>query len=144
MTLTQDPDIPTDPRSCFVPQWVWNFLLGFFAPRIASDIGPLILLIFFGCLIFGFFYVWLFVPEVKGLSLEEVDELYRANIKPWKSASWRPASRVSHSHGTGKRRVVHGEIVDDDDDVSDRVDEKSPNGPEPEKAVVDEKRVENA
>jgi len=27
--------------------WVWNFLLSFFSPRIAADIGPLILLIFF-------------------------------------------------------------------------------------------------
>ncbi|KAI0803285.1 general substrate transporter [Irpex lacteus] len=41
--------------------WLWNFLLSFFSPRIASDIGPLILLIFFGMLTFGFFYVWLFI-----------------------------------------------------------------------------------
>lgn len=35
-------------------------------------IGPLILLIFFGMLTFGFVYVWLCIPETKGLSLEEV------------------------------------------------------------------------
>jgi len=70
--------------------WLWNFLLSFFSPRIANDIGPLILLIFFGMLVFGFFYVWLFVPETKGLSLEEVDEMYRAKVKPWKSADWTP------------------------------------------------------
>ncbi len=52
--------------------WLWNFLLSFFAPRIAARIGPLILLIFFGMLVFGFGYVWLFIPETKGLSLEEV------------------------------------------------------------------------
>lgn len=97
------------------------------------------------------------MPEVKGLSLEEVDELYRANIKPWKSASWRPASR-GVSHGKG-RRVVHGEIVDDDDDESDAVsdhanrargDQKTPRGGpemeqnENEKTAVEEKQVENA
>ncbi|KAF8917917.1 hypothetical protein CPB85DRAFT_1249955 [Mucidula mucida] len=38
--------------------WLWNFLLSFFAPRIAEDIGPLILLIFFGMLTFGWFYVY--------------------------------------------------------------------------------------
>lgn len=32
----------------------------------------MILLIFFGMLTFGFAYVWLFVPETKGLTLEEV------------------------------------------------------------------------
>ena len=52
--------------------WIWNFLLSFFAPRIANDIGPLILLIFFGMLVFGYIYVYLFIPETKGLSLEEV------------------------------------------------------------------------
>ena len=42
-------------------------------------------------LIFGFVYVYFAIPEVKGLSLEEVDELYRAGVKPWNSAGWRPA-----------------------------------------------------
>lgn len=70
--------------------WLWNFLLGFFAPRIADDIGPLILMIFFGMLIFGYGYVYLFVPETKGLSLEEVDEMYRSGVKPWNSANWKP------------------------------------------------------
>ncbi|KAJ6479188.1 general substrate transporter [Mycena vitilis] len=70
--------------------WLWNFLLGFFAPRIADDIGPLILLIFFGVLVFGFGYVYLCIPETKGLSLEEVDEMYRSGVKPWHSASWTP------------------------------------------------------
>ncbi|KDQ51113.1 hypothetical protein JAAARDRAFT_140816 [Jaapia argillacea MUCL 33604] len=70
--------------------WVWNFLLSFFSPRIAARIGPLVLLIFFGMLVFGFVYVWLFIPETKGLSLEEVDELYRSGVKPWNSSSWKP------------------------------------------------------
>ncbi|KZT74921.1 general substrate transporter [Daedalea quercina L-15889] len=76
--------------------WVWNFLLSFFSPRIADDIGPLILLIFCGMLVFGFVYVYLFIPETKGLSLEEVDELYRARIPPWQSSSWRPAEKHIH------------------------------------------------
>ncbi|KAL0570652.1 hypothetical protein V5O48_011300 [Marasmius crinis-equi] len=70
--------------------WLWNFLLSFFAPKIAADIGPLILLIFFGMLVFGFVYVWFAIPETKGLSLEEVDEMYRAGIKPWHSVGWKP------------------------------------------------------
>ncbi|RDB29189.1 Hexose transporter 2 [Hypsizygus marmoreus] len=70
--------------------WLWNFLLSFFAPRIAEDIGPLILLIFFGMLLFGYVYVYLFIPETKGLSLEEVDEMYRSGVKPWNSADWKP------------------------------------------------------
>ncbi|GJF00199.1 MFS sugar transporter [Phanerochaete sordida] len=78
--------------------WIWNFLLSFFAPRIANDIGPLILLIFFGMLVFGYGYVWLCIPETKGLSLEEVDEMYRARVRPWASAGWRPADKPLHDH----------------------------------------------
>ncbi|KAI9067199.1 general substrate transporter [Trametes sanguinea] len=85
--------------------WIWNFLLSFFAPRIANDIGPLILLIFFGMLVFGFVYVWLFIPETRGLSLEEVDEMYRSGVKPWNSSSWRPAEKHIHDHD-GKSAVT--------------------------------------
>ncbi|KAI0065343.1 general substrate transporter [Artomyces pyxidatus] len=70
--------------------WIWNFLLSFFAPRIAARIGPLILMIFFGMLTFGFFYVYIFIPETKGLSLEEVDEMYRDGVRPWNSSGWKP------------------------------------------------------
>ena len=78
--------------------WLWNFLLSFFAPRIANDIGPLILLIFFGMLVFGYGFVWLCIPETRGLSLEEVDEMYRARVAPWRSARWRPAAKPLHEH----------------------------------------------
>jgi len=76
--------------------WVWNFLLSLFSPRIAADIGPLILLIFFGVLLFAWVYVYLCIPETKGLSLEEVDEQYRSGVKPWNSERWRPSARSAH------------------------------------------------
>ncbi|KAL5488197.1 hypothetical protein ACEPAI_6305 [Sanghuangporus weigelae] len=87
--------------------WIWNFLLSFFAPRIANKIGPWILMIFFGMLVFGFFYVYIFIPEVKGLSLEEIDELYRAGVKPWASAGWRPIEKHLHHH------ELHESSIDD-------------------------------
>jgi len=89
--------------------WIWNFLLSFFAPRIAADIGPLILLIFFGMLLFGFVYVYLFIPETRGLSLEEVDEMYRSGVRPWNSANWKP-------HLTdGIHRDKHSEVRESDE-----------------------------
>ncbi|KAF4604654.1 hypothetical protein EYR40_003429 [Pleurotus pulmonarius] len=96
--------------------WLWNFLLSFFAPRIANDIGPLILMIFFGMLVFGYVYVWLFIPETKGLSLEEVDELYRAGIKPWRSAGWRPhlAEKFHENRDTADVRENDAEKADSD------------------------------
>ncbi|KDR85500.1 hypothetical protein GALMADRAFT_218597 [Galerina marginata CBS 339.88] len=58
--------------------WLWKFLLAFFAPgdrcKVVFGIGPMI---FFGMLMFGYIYVYLFIPETRGLSLEE-------------SAGWKP------------------------------------------------------
>ncbi|EKM61706.1 uncharacterized protein PHACADRAFT_248481 [Phanerochaete carnosa HHB-10118-sp] len=90
--------------------WLWNFLLSFFSPRIANDIGPLILLIFCGMLVFGFCYVWLCIPETRGLSLEEVDEMYRAGVRPWHSASWRPSHKPLHE---GHPDSVDGDVRDE-------------------------------
>ena len=56
-------------------------------------------------LTFGFFYVWLFIPETKGLSLEEVDEMYRAGIRPWESAGWKPSEKHIHESPVSIREV---------------------------------------
>ncbi|KAG8219351.1 general substrate transporter [Butyriboletus roseoflavus] len=76
--------------------WFWNFMLSFFSPRIVAKIGPLIMLIFFGMLVVGLFYVYFFIPETKGITLEEVDELYRSGIPAWRSAGWQPSEKHYH------------------------------------------------
>ncbi|PPQ78039.1 hypothetical protein CVT25_015584 [Psilocybe cyanescens] len=88
--------------------WLWNFLLSFFSPRISARIGPLILLIFFGMLSFGYVYVYLFIPETKGLSLEEVDEMYRSGVKPWNSPSWQPHLTIE-AHEKALKDLHHQE-----------------------------------
>lgn len=57
--------------------WIWGFLIGFFTPFITNTIHFAYGYVFFGCLVFSLFFVFAFVPETKGLSLEDVDELYR-------------------------------------------------------------------
>jgi len=53
-------------------------------------------LIFGAILVFSFFYVYFLIVEVKGLTLEQVDELYESRVKPWKSASWKPSTGRSN------------------------------------------------
>jgi len=60
-------------------------------------------------LVFGFVYVWLFVPETKGLSLEEVDEMYRSGVKPWHSAEWKPADKNLHPRGQAIEKASVGD-----------------------------------
>ncbi|KAK8858902.1 hypothetical protein IAR55_003133 [Kwoniella newhampshirensis] len=82
--------------------WLWNFLLSYFSPLIADDIGPLILLVFCGCLVFAFVYVFFMIPETRGISLEEVDELYRTKVPAWRSSSWTPSTRHLTEVGDGR------------------------------------------
>lgn len=80
--------------------WLWGFLISFFTPFITSAIHFYYGFVFTGCLLFSFFYVYFFVSETKGLSLEEVDVLYASNTVPWKSAGWVPPSvdEMAHSY----------------------------------------------
>jgi hypothetical protein len=78
--------------------WLWNWGIGYATPYLVKS-GPgnagLGVKVFFiwgstclGCLLFTYF----FIPETKGLSLEQVDELYNDGIKPWQSTKWVPES----------------------------------------------------
>ncbi|KAG2743705.1 general substrate transporter [Suillus brevipes Sb2] len=84
--------------------WFWNFMLSFFSPRIVDQIGPLIMLVIFGMLVFGYIYVYFAIPETKGLTLEEVDELYRSGIAPWRSVGWKPSEK-HYRHEEKEKRV---------------------------------------
>jgi MFS transporter, SP family, sugar:H+ symporter len=61
-------------------------------------------------LMFGAVYVYLFIPETKGLSLEEVDEMYRSGVKPWNSSTWKPAEKHLPIN-EGKRRNTNASDI---------------------------------
>ncbi|QHS72536.1 hexose transporter HXT3 [Saccharomyces paradoxus] len=73
--------------------WMWGFLIGFFTPFITNAINFYYGYVFMGCMVFAYFYVFFFVPETKGLTLEEVNDMYAEGVLPWKSAAWVPTSQ---------------------------------------------------
>ncbi|GAV46700.1 hypothetical protein ZYGR_0A02940 [Zygosaccharomyces rouxii] len=73
--------------------WLWGFLISFFTPFITDAINFYYGYVFMGCLVFAYFYVFFFVPETKGLTLEEINEMWMDNVLPWKSPDWVPSSR---------------------------------------------------
>ncbi|CCK69619.1 hexose transporter HXT3 KNAG_0C05180 [Huiozyma naganishii CBS 8797] len=73
--------------------WLWGFLIGFFTPFITGAINFSYGYVFMGCMVFAYFYVFFFVSETKGLTLEEVETMYAEGVLPWKSSAWVPPSR---------------------------------------------------
>lgn len=55
--------------------WLFNFLLAFFTPFIVGDIAYAYGFVFAGCNLFGAVFVYFFLYESSGLSLENVDRV---------------------------------------------------------------------
>ena len=68
--------------------WIWNFLIAFFTPFIIGDIGFKYGYVFAACNFAAIFIVYFFVCETQGRTLEEIDTMYIAKVKPWKSSKW--------------------------------------------------------
>jgi len=45
----------------------------------------------------GAIFVYFFVCETQGRTLEEIDTMYVSGVKPWQSSKWHPAARDDDS-----------------------------------------------
>lgn len=53
-----------------------------------GNLGPKVGMIYGSISILAIFFVFLVVPEMKGRSLEELDELFHSRVKPWRSTGF--------------------------------------------------------
>lgn len=87
---------------CMAPasasDWLWGFLISFFTPFITGAIKFYYGYVFVGSLCFSYFYVFFFVPESKGLTLEQIDEMWVEGVLSWKSTEWVPAARKNDQY----------------------------------------------
>jgi SP family sugar:H+ symporter-like MFS transporter len=102
----------------FVLSWFYNVLIPSIAPYLVdsgpgnANLGTKVFYIWgstcFGCVIFAYFCV----PETKGLSLEQIDLLYR-NVAPVHSVSFRKRL-MAEGKELSQVDNVPGERKDDD------------------------------
>ncbi|KAJ8097189.1 hypothetical protein POJ06DRAFT_297573 [Lipomyces tetrasporus] len=92
-----------DPTLCTMSNWLWNFGIGFATPYMVNswpgkaDMGPKVFFIWGTFCLFATVFVYLFVYEIKGLSLEQVDELYEKVSRARDSPSSVPSSTLAQS-----------------------------------------------
>ena len=67
---------------------MWVFMIAFFTPFVTSAIDYRYGYVFAACCAAAALTVYFFVIEPKGRTMEEVDNMYIARVKPWRSSYW--------------------------------------------------------
>ncbi|KZV66117.1 AmMst-1, partial [Peniophora sp. CONT] len=96
--------------------WLWNWAIAFATPYLVdsgpgdANLGVKVFFIWGGCCFLCFLFAFFFVPETKGLSLEQVDILY-INSTPLTSNKYRNKLFAENTH---VQDVVHHDRKDHD------------------------------
>ncbi|GJN91432.1 hypothetical protein Rhopal_004453-T1 [Rhodotorula paludigena] len=90
--------------------WLWNTIIAVITPyMVGTDKGNLRSSVFFiwgGLCTAAFVYAYFLVPETKGLSLEQVDQML-AETTPRNSAKWRPTTTFAAELGKTGAEIRH-------------------------------------
>lgn len=94
-------------------QWLLNWAIAYSTPYLVNwgpgyaNLQSKIFFVWFGACFICIAFVWFFIYETKGLTLEEVDELYEDVSVASKSTKWSPSTTftqresVAHQGGLG-------------------------------------------
>lgn len=97
--------------------WLWNCIIAVITPYMVdsdkANLGPKVFYIWGGLCSCAFVYSYLLVPETKGLTLEQVDQML-AESTPRTSAKWVPHSTYAGAEGKVEREIGHVEKSDGD------------------------------
>ncbi|KAF4976814.1 hypothetical protein FZEAL_6555 [Fusarium zealandicum] len=97
--------------------WLFNWAIAYSTPYLVNygtgyaNLQSKIFFIWFGCCFICIAFVYFFIYETKGLSLEEVDQLYDEVSVASKSRQWKPTESWQHRQSVSAPdgKVVHGE-----------------------------------
>jgi len=97
--------------------WLLNWALGYSTPYLVdkgpgnANLGPKVFFIWGSCTAIAAVFVYFFIYETKGLSLEEVDELYHSVPSARHSPGWIPAEDYRKNLEKGKGGGQKEQIV---------------------------------
>lgn len=86
---------------CAGSNWLFNFVIAFITPYLVDEdranLKSKVFFIWGGCTFLCILFVYLFVYETKGLTLEEIDELYETVTDARKSRGFVPTNKFLHT-----------------------------------------------
>lgn len=95
--------------------WLLNWAIAYSTPYLVdpgkgnADLQAKIFFLWGGCCLICTFFVWGMIYETKGLSLEEVDELYERVDYAWKSDGFVPSPRMRDEIDEEPNVLTHSE-----------------------------------
>ncbi|RYP52264.1 hypothetical protein DL768_002583 [Monosporascus sp. mg162] len=95
--------------------WLLNWAIAYATPYLVNygdgyaNLQSKIFFVWFGACFLCIGFVWLFIYETKGLSLEQVDQLYEDVSDARKSTEWKPASAWEHGTKVERRDISMSE-----------------------------------
>ncbi|SCO55690.1 probable RCO3 glucose transporter [Fusarium fujikuroi] len=96
--------------------WLLNWALAYSTPYMVNygkgnaNLQSKIFFVWFGCCFLCIAFVWFFIYETKGLTLEQVDQLYEEVSVARKSVHWVPSSSWESRQGHGMKKEEDAEV----------------------------------
>ncbi|EPX71651.1 hexose transporter Ght5 [Schizosaccharomyces octosporus yFS286] len=106
--------------------WLFDFVVSFFTPFITNIIGFKYGYVFAVCNLIGSVIIFLFAHETKGLTLEEVNQVYFSNLKPWQRNPRKYNSDYSRSQEETIEKEKFGAYGESFDHVENTPNNSSP------------------
>lgn len=124
MCITNKLTIPALPE-----QWLLNWAIAYMTPYLVNfgpgyaNLQSKIFFVWFGACFLCIAFVYFFIYETKGLSLEEVDELYAQVSSARHSSAWQPSVSFTQRTGVDSATVekIEGDASDHAVDQANRV-----------------------
>ncbi|KAJ5232510.1 Major facilitator-type transporter ecdD [Penicillium chermesinum] len=95
--------------------WLWNCVIAVITPYIVdTDKGNLRAKVFFvwgGAILLALLFVFFFIPETKGLTLEQVDRMLEETT-PMTSTKWKPHDTFAHEMGLTDKHETAATVVE--------------------------------
>ncbi|KAK6501394.1 hypothetical protein TWF481_009234 [Arthrobotrys musiformis] len=96
--------------------WLWNFVIGYITPYIVDpdqgNLGSKVFFVWGSTCCLALLFAYFFVPETKGLSLEQVDKMLEETT-PRQSAKWVPHSTFANQMGMTDKTGGTATHIDD-------------------------------
>ncbi|KAI1000647.1 Major facilitator-type transporter [Podosphaera aphanis] len=95
--------------------WLLNWSIAYSTPYLVNfgpgnlNLQSKVFFIWFGCCFVCIAFVWCLIYETKGLTLEQVDDMYNEISNASQSTTWKPSKKNHQSNSKTEKTLVEGE-----------------------------------